>query len=119
MRIRVLARTVVATLALALVIAGVAGATTHAAKGTTVNVKMTEFKFALSTSKVAAGSITFKLKNAGHLAHDFKINGKKSALIQPGKSGTLKVILKKGSYKYICTVAGHASFGMHGTLRVT
>ena len=27
--------------------------------------------------------------------------------------------LKKGSYKYICTIPGHAEKGMKGTLKVT
>jgi uncharacterized cupredoxin-like copper-binding protein len=29
------------------------------------------------------------------------------------------VKLKKGSYKYVCTIPGHADKGMKGTLRVT
>ena len=43
----------------------------------------------------------------------------KNVKLKPGKSATLKVTLKKGSYKYICTVPGHASFGMKGTFKAT
>ena len=31
----------------------------------------------------------------------------------------LTVKLKKGSYKYVCTIPGHADKGMKGTFRVT
>jgi len=51
--------------------------------------------------------------------HDFKINGKKTPLISPGKSATLSVTLKKGSFKYTCTVPGHAAAGMKGTFKAT
>jgi len=92
----------------------------HAGKkaGTTIKVTATEFKFVLSPKSAKAGSITFTIVNKGHLAHDFAIAGKKSALIQPGKTGKLTVTLKAGKYPYKCTVPGHAAAGMKGTLTV-
>jgi len=84
-------------------------------KATTVTVTAKEFSFKLSTKSAKAGPVTFKVKNAGKLPHDFKIAGKKTALIQPGKSATLKVTIKKGKNPYLCTVAGHAAAGMKGT----
>jgi uncharacterized cupredoxin-like copper-binding protein len=103
----------------ALVVAAPVGANSSAGQATTVTVTMKEFKFTLSKAKVPHGAVTFKLVNKGKLAHDFKIAGKKSKLIQPGKSGTLVVTLKKGKLPYICTVAGHAAAGMKGKLTVT
>jgi uncharacterized cupredoxin-like copper-binding protein len=85
----------------------------HAA-GTPVKVTATEFKFKLSSTSVAAGSVTFTIVNKGKLGHDFSIAGKKSALIAPGKSGKLTVTLKAGKYPYKCTVPGHAAAGMKG-----
>jgi uncharacterized cupredoxin-like copper-binding protein len=85
----------------------------------TITVTAKEFKFTLSSKTVAHGSVTFKVKNAGKLPHDFKISGKKTALIAPGKTATLKVTLSKGSKPYMCTVAGHAAAGMKGTLKAT
>jgi uncharacterized cupredoxin-like copper-binding protein len=93
-------------------------ARSHAAGGH-VTVVATEFKFKLTPATVASpGSVTFTIANKGKLSHDFKIAGKKTALIKPGKSGTLKVTLKAGKYPYLCTVPGHAAAGMKGTLTV-
>lgn len=54
----------------------------------------------------------------GQVQHDFKIAGKKTILLNPGKSSKLTVTLKKGKYHYLCTVAGHAKLGMQGTFTV-
>ena len=97
--------------AVALPALGQAKATAHAAAAT-VNVTATEFKFKLSTKSAKTGTVTFKVANKGHVQHDFKINGKKTPLISPGKSATLKVTFKKkGNYAYECTVPGHAEAG--------
>jgi uncharacterized cupredoxin-like copper-binding protein len=86
----------------------------------TVNVAASEFKFKLSKSTVKHGKVTFKVTNKGSIQHDFKINGKKTPLISPGKTATLVVTFTKpGKYRYLCTVLGHAEQGMQGTLKVT
>ena len=92
-------------------------ARTHAT-GTAVTVTATEFHFKLSKTSVPHGSVTFTLVNKGKLAHDFKIGGKKTAQIKPGKSAKLTVTLKAGKAAYLCTVPGHAAAGMKGTLTV-
>jgi nitrite reductase (NO-forming) len=117
MKLRVLFLSLVA--AVGLTFASVALSQSHAAKATTVTVTAKEFKFTLSASSVKAGSVTFKVVNKGKLQHDFSISGKKTPLISPGKSATLKVTLTKGSKPYKCTVAGHAAAGMKGTLKAT
>lgn len=92
------------------------------AKATTVTVtagKPSEFSFTLSTKTVKAGSVTFKVTNKGNLPHDFKIGGKKTAVIGPGKTAKLTVTLKAGKQAYSCTVPGHAAAGMKGSLKVT
>jgi uncharacterized cupredoxin-like copper-binding protein len=103
----------------ALVAAAPVAARPTAATATTVTVQMKEFKFILSKKTVRHGAVTFKLVNKGTIAHDFKIATKKSKLIAAGKSGVLSVTLKKGTFKYLCTVPGHAAAGMKGTLKVT
>ena len=91
---------------------------THAA-ATTVTVTATEFKFKLSKTKVPVGKVTFKVVNRGKISHDFKIAGKKTPLLKPGKSATLTVTFKKSArVPYTCTVPGHAAAGMKGVLAV-
>ncbi len=116
-RVRVALVALTAALALVVVVPP-AGARAHGPRAQTVTVTMTEFKFAFSTTAVHPGAVTFRLVNKGKLAHDLKIGGKKSALVQPGKTGALAVSLKKGTYPYLCTVPGHAAAGMKGVLRV-
>ena len=86
---------------------------------TKVSVKASEFKYVLSKKSVSHGSVTFSIKNTGHVKHDLKINGSKSKVLAPGKSTTLTVkFAKAGKYKYQCTLPGHAAAGMKGTLVV-
>ncbi len=60
---------------------------------------MTEFKFVLTKNVVPKGVVVFKLKNAGSVSHDLKIDGKNSARIEPGARGTLRVTFTKaGKY---------------------
>jgi plastocyanin len=85
-----------------------------------VTVVMKEFRFVLSVRSVHVGTVTFRLVNRGRVAHDFKIAGKKSSMIAPGKHGLLRVTFRKaGRYAYLCTVPGHAAAGMKGVLKVT
>ena len=100
-----------------------AGAQRSTTKVTTINVtagKPAEFRFTLSKKTAPSGVVIFKVTNKGALPHDFKIAGRKTRLISPGQSNTLRVsILKKGNYPYLCTVTGHAAAGMKGTFKVT
>jgi nitrite reductase (NO-forming) len=91
-----------------------------AQKATTITVTegVPEFAIQVSAKTVKAGPVTFKVTNKGNLPHDFKIAGKKTPLLSPGKSATLKVTLKKGKAAYLCAVSGHAAAGMKGTLTV-
>jgi plastocyanin len=86
---------------------------------TRVRVVATEFKFALSRRTVPTGTVIFTVVNRGKIAHDFRIAGKKTRILAPGKSQVLRVaISRKGRYAYLCTLAGHAAAGMKGTLTV-
>jgi uncharacterized cupredoxin-like copper-binding protein len=90
------------------------------AAATTIQVKGGEFFFKLSAKSIAKpGKVMFVFKNVGHVMHDFKINGKKTPLIQPGKTAKLVVrFTKKKKYAYLCTVPGHAAAGMKGVFTV-
>jgi uncharacterized cupredoxin-like copper-binding protein len=85
-----------------------------------VNVAASEFKFVLSKKTARRGVVVFKVKNAGKISHDFEIKGRKTKMLSPGQSATLRVtFLRKGSYPYKCTVPGHAAAGMKGVFRIT
>ena len=105
-----------------LVAAVAAFGSSNAANATTVTVtagKPSEFKFTLSKKTIVKGATTFKVTNKGTLNHNFKIAGKKTALLKAGKAATLKVtFIKAGKFAYLCTVEGHAAAGMKGTLTV-
>jgi uncharacterized cupredoxin-like copper-binding protein len=97
---------------------GIALPITTAGGAASVRVTGTEYRFTLSPRTVAHGTVTFRFTNRGRLRHDFKIAGKKTRVIARGKRATLKVRLRRGTYRYICTVEGHAEAGMKGRLRV-
>jgi uncharacterized cupredoxin-like copper-binding protein len=81
--------------------------------------KPAELKYTLSKTTVPKGPIAFKVTNRGKIAHDFKIAGKKTVKLAPGRTATLQVtIARAGRYTYLCTLPGHAAAGMKGVLRV-
>ncbi len=67
-----------------------------------------------------AATTAFVVINVGKINHDFKINGKKTASIAPGKRAKLVVTFAKaGRYPYLCVIGQHWKFGMKGRLKVT
>jgi uncharacterized cupredoxin-like copper-binding protein len=108
----------IGVVAAALVLAAAALAAPTATSVTVTAGKPSELKFTLSKTSVPAGAVTFKVTNKGTSTHDFKIAGKKSALLRPGKTAVLVVTLKKGKAAYLCTLPGHAAAGMKGTITV-
>lgn len=92
----------------------------RAALFATVNATASEFKYVLNKKSARRGVVVFRIKNVGKLSHDFSIKGRKTRLISPGKSATLRVtFLRKGHYSYKCTVPGHAAAGMKGVFTIT
>ena len=86
----------------------------------TVAVQEKEFKIILASSTVAHGAIAFDVKNVGKIPHDLAIQGgAKTSLISAGKSATLTVTLKPGTYTLYCSVPGHRAAGMAAKLTVT
>jgi uncharacterized cupredoxin-like copper-binding protein len=90
-----------------------------------LTIKLSKF------SQLKAGTFTFKVTNKGQIAHNFQIcsspgatsanscKGLKTKDIDPGKSATLTVTLKKnGKYEVLCALPGHASGGMKSLIGV-
>jgi uncharacterized cupredoxin-like copper-binding protein len=94
-------------------------ATTTGPKATTVQVTESEFKIALASNELKAGTVTFDVRNAGEIEHDLSIVGmsEKTKLIPPGGSSKLTVTLKPGKYELYCSVPGHKAAGM--AVRIT
>lgn len=86
----------------------------------TVRVDMRDFSFKLSRRSVPAGStVRFIVRNRGDTPHDFVIAGKRTRFLKRGQVQTLTVRFpRKGSYRFVCTVPGHAHLGMRGTFSV-
>jgi uncharacterized cupredoxin-like copper-binding protein len=94
------------------------GRSTAAATTVKVTAKDT-LRFTLSRKSAPHGKVIFKVTNKGRIKHDFKIAGKKTKLLKHNQTVSLIVRLKKGKYKYVCTVDAHAQAGMKGTFRAT
>jgi plastocyanin len=74
---------------------------------TQVIVTATDSRFRLSRRSAPTGRVIFTVTNKGKVSHDFKIAGKKTPLLKPGHSATLRVAFsKKGRYPYLSTVSG-------------
>lgn len=87
-----------------------------------VEVTLTEFAVEPADLTLPARTpLTVRVTNAGVAPHDYTIEGVGGTdTLGPGDTATLEVgPLEVGSYPVLCTVPGHASAGMTGTLTVT
>jgi uncharacterized cupredoxin-like copper-binding protein len=89
----------------------------------TVAVKEKEFKIELPSTSLKPGSYTFDLSNDGKIPHDLTIQGPgvskaHTAVIDGGKTATLKVKLTTGTYDFYCSVPGHKQLGMDVKVKV-
>ena len=113
------------------------------AAGTAISVNLVDMSIRLSQSSVAAGTVTFTVRNTGTVVHEFAVlkttlaqdripndpaqPGKvqepglvgRVASLAPGASGTLTVNLTAGSYVLICNELAHYISGMHTAFTVT
>jgi len=125
----------VVALAAGILVTGVAAAAPSAqSKPATVNFKIVEWDFLPTTAtKTAPAKITFVVRNAGKLTHEFVVlktvksagtlapSGaaeapEKGAVgeigeIKPGDVKRLTLQLKKGHYSLICNLTGHYNNG--------
>lgn len=96
-----------------------------AAQPIRIDVNASEMKFEPKTISARAGEVTFAVKNAGAIEHNFVIEdgagGSPGRIpnIAVGATEQLAVTLKAGTYTFICGLPGHKEAGMTGTLTVT
>lgn len=106
--------------------------------GTVVTASTSEYKIDLGATSAPAGDVTFQIRNAGKIQHEFVVvktdlaadklptaegevdedDGQLEAVdevedIDPGASPTLSVNLPAGHYVVLCNVPGHYDLGMH------
>jgi glucose/arabinose dehydrogenase len=85
-----------------------------------VRVDAKDFSFELSRRSVPAGSsVRFVVRNRGNTIHDFVVNGRRTRKLDPGGIQTITVTFpRKGSYRFLCSISGHARLGMRGSFAV-
>lgn len=86
-----------------------------------VNVQAGEFVFDPSRIEIRADEpVNIRLVNRGGLVHDFSVEGLAFRLSAvPGEQAIAGLeATDPGSYRFLCTVPGHAAAGMVGTLVV-
>ena len=103
----------------------------------TVNATLTEMHISVDRASVAAGPITFVVKNNGTVVHEFDViktdvpqdklpadpaqpgkvdetgNVGETGEINPGESQTFTITIPAGHYVIMCNEAGHYAAGMH------
>ncbi len=108
-------------------------------QATTLDVSMTEFKFAPANPELARGPIEITATNKGKTPHEIvllKTDADPSKLrkdgngvsekdsvgeipeVPAGQSGSETFDLKPGKYAMVCNIPGHYDAGMYGSLTV-
>ena len=82
-------------------------------------------RFTMTQATVARpGTVTLRMTNpsSAGIKHGIAIEGhgvdRDGPIVAPGKTSTVTVAVKKGTYTYYCPVPGHEQAGMKGTLTV-
>lgn len=98
------------------------GTSTSTSRGTQVTAELSDFHIKLSTEKFQPGQYTFTARNTGSHVHALELKGpggeNRSKTLEPGRSTTLTVTLKSGSYEVYCPVDGHKDLGMKTEISV-
>jgi plastocyanin len=93
------------------------------AAGRTVKVSEVDYKIKLPQTKFAPGTYTFEVANDGKVPHNLTVDGPGGKEATPdlaaGKSGSLTVELKAGSYDFFCSIPGHKQLGMDEKVTVS
>jgi len=118
-----LARGLVLISAATLGAVSLAGAASSASARTiTISVDARDFAFTLSRRSVPAGStVRFVVRNRGNAVHDFVVAKKKRTReLRSGQRQTITVAFPhKGTFRFLCSVPGHARLGMKGAFGVS
>src|SRR5262249_47494726 len=115
-------RRLVLSIAGALAIAAVTAVAVQAATTVTLKSKATALAFNTKTLHAVHGKVTIKMTNVAPIKHGIAVEGhgvdKDGKIVGKGKTSTVTVTLKKGTYTFYCPVPGHKAAGMKGKLIV-
>jgi plastocyanin len=80
-------------------------------------------KYDKKTLRAKPGKVTIVMTNPSFMPHDVAIKGKgiktvKGKIVLKGGVSRVTAVLKKGTYRFFCSVPGHEAAGMWGTLIV-
>ena len=101
-----------------------AGPEAQAARTQTVRLKASKTALRFSTSRITVhrGQVRLRMSNPSGTAHAVAVKGhgvrKAGATVGRGRTSTVTVRLRKGTYTFYCPVPGHEQAGMKGTLVV-
>lgn len=90
-----------------------------------VAVRLADFELAPVELTVTGPEVTFTVTNEGPTPHNFSVRDASGEIVlrtsdlSPGESETISGTLEPGEYGTLCSLAGHHSLGMSGTLTVT
>jgi uncharacterized cupredoxin-like copper-binding protein len=110
-----------------------------AAQSGTVSVTLREFTLRPSPATAAAGTVTFRVRNAGRIKHEFVVlrttkraanllkgaeaseagNVGEIGNVPKGTTRTLRVRLRRGHYALICNLPGHYRAGQRADFNVS
>lgn len=85
-------------------------------------ISLQDFKLVPADPVVTSGTLTLCARNDGRSQHDLALRGGdgtalgKTATLSPGELGRFDVTLSAGSFVIFCSLPGHESLGMKGTL---
>jgi len=120
--------TLLATCALAL--GGCGGDDVFRTDRPILRITLDEYRIVPQNIAVKPGRMKFVARNTGRLTHNLVVqipkgpDGKAVELgrmptMQPGATGEpIKVDLRPGEYRLVCTIANHDDLGQYGTLEV-
>lgn len=94
-----------------------------------LRITLDEYRVVPQNVVVKPGRMKFDVRNGGRLTHNLAIqipegpDGKpveldRTETTQPGeRAEPIKVTLRPGEYRLVCTIANHDDLGQYGTLR--
>jgi hypothetical protein len=114
-----------------LVLTGCGASSTTVERGSTLHVRINEFRLRPQKISVKGPKITLVLTDDGRLTHNLKVfsdtqfdeTGKPILLggtptAHPGETVSGSIRLSRGRYRLACTIANHDDLGEHGILIV-